>query len=287
MGAENRPAKDGLRDPRRSGGETLRFSDLIPFLNQPKVGKPGFYYRLLAHPAGEPGAGCGVFIRRSICPAAVRTLGIVFLRRHSIFSRASFQIQKPVRVQAFCLETAVETIPARWSTRGRCRRPASASLTIPSAMAKRLSAAASACSTAPPGTNSAAVCSYPLVQTPVVQFDTLSTFTSAQGFISPPSVIAWQQDMKAPEVMNVSLTIQRNIGFGTVVDVSYSGSLARRLSWQENLEPVPLGAQFNPANANPASPGTPLPNAFLVPLQGYSAIAYNADDGTSSTYLHK
>jgi hypothetical protein len=76
--------------------------------------------------------------------------------------------------------------------------------------------------------------------------------------------------------------VQRNVGWGTVVDVGYVGSLGRHLSWSENLEPVPLGAQFLPSNANPASPSTPLPNAFLVPLQGYSAIAYDANDATSN-----
>ena len=54
--------------------------------------------------------------------------------------------------------------------------------------------------------------------------------------------------------MNMSLSIQRRIGFSTVVDVGYVGSLGRHLSWAESLEPVPLGAQFNPANANPVSP---------------------------------
>ena len=88
--------------------------------------------------------------------------------------------------------------------------------------------------------------------------------------------------MKATTVMNMSLTVQRNIGWGTVVDVGYVGSLGRHLSWAENLEPVPLGAQFLPSNANPASPITPLPNAFLVPIQGYSAIAYDANDATSN-----
>lgn len=134
----------------------------------------------------------------------------------------------------------------------------------------------------PLGTDSAAVYSYPLVQTPVVEYGTLSTFTSAEGFVSPPSVIAWQRNMKAPEVMNMSLSVQRNIGFGTVVDVGYVGSLGRHLSWSENLEPVAIGSQFNPANANPANPSAPLPNAFLVPLQGYSGISYYADDATSN-----
>jgi hypothetical protein len=124
--------------------------------------------------------------------------------------------------------------------------------------------------------------SYPLVQTPVVEYGTLSTFTSAQGFVSPPSVVAWQKNMKASTVMNMSLTVQRNIGWGTVLDVGYVGSLGRHLSWAESLEPVPLGAQFLPSNANPASPSTPLPNAFLVPIQGYSGINYDANDATSN-----
>jgi hypothetical protein len=124
--------------------------------------------------------------------------------------------------------------------------------------------------------------SYPIVQTPVVDFATLSTFQSAQGFISPPSVTAWQKNMKASTVMNMSLTVQRNVGWGTVLDAGYVGSLARHLSWAENLEPIPLGAQFLPSNANPASPSTPLPNAFLVPIQGYSAISYDANDATSN-----
>ena len=134
----------------------------------------------------------------------------------------------------------------------------------------------------PLGTNSAAGYSYPLVQTPVVQYATIATVKSTEGYVSPPSVIAYQKDMKSSQVMNMSLSIQRRIGFSTVVDVGYVGSLGRHLSWSENLEPIPLGAQFNPANANPVSPGTPLLNAFLVPIQGYSAIGYNADNATSN-----
>ena len=124
--------------------------------------------------------------------------------------------------------------------------------------------------------------SYPIVQTPVVQFGTLSTFTSAQGFISPPSVVALQKDMKASTVMNMSLAVQRRVGWGTVVSAGYVGSQGRHLSWAQDLEPVPLGAQFLPSNANPVLPSTPLPNAFLVPIQGYSAISYKANDATSN-----
>ena len=134
----------------------------------------------------------------------------------------------------------------------------------------------------PLGIDYTAVYSYPLVQIPVVDFGTISTFRNAQGFISPPAVIGWDRNMKCEDVMNMSLTVQRNIGFGTVVDVGYAGSLGRHLAWQTGLDNIPLGAQFNPANADPSNPSVPLPNAFLVPIVGYSSIGYNADAASSN-----
>jgi hypothetical protein len=88
--------------------------------------------------------------------------------------------------------------------------------------------------------------------------------------------------MKAERVMNMSFTIQRNIGFGTVVDVGYVGSLGRHLSWQTGLDNVPLGAQFQASNADPTNPSVPLSAAFLVPIVGYSSIGYNADAASSN-----
>ena len=132
------------------------------------------------------------------------------------------------------------------------------------------------------GVNSAAIFSYPLVQTPVVQFGTISTFRSAQGFTSPPSVTGWERDMKAARVMNMSLTIQRNIGFGTVVDVGYVGSLGRNLSWQRSLQDIPLGTRFLPASADPTNTRVPLPDAFLRPVLGFNGIGYNEDAGSSN-----
>ncbi len=123
---------------------------------------------------------------------------------------------------------------------------------------------------------------YPLVQNPLVEFGTISTFRAAQGFVSPPAVIGYDRYMKAEDVINASLTIQRSIGFGTVVDVGYAGSFGRHLSWQTGLDNIPLGAQFQKSNADPTNPAVPLPNAFLVPIIGYSSIGYNADAASSN-----
>jgi hypothetical protein len=133
------------------------------------------------------------------------------------------------------------------------------------------------------GTNSAAIFSYPLVQTPVVQFGTISTFRTAQGFLSPPSITGWERDMPTARVMNMSLTVQQNIGYGTVVDIGYVGSLGRHLAWQRSLQDVPIGARFLPSNADVTTPArVPLPDAFLRPIGGYNAIGYNENAGTSN-----
>jgi hypothetical protein len=128
----------------------------------------------------------------------------------------------------------------------------------------------------------AAVNSFPLVQTPVVQYDRLSTFRSAQGFITPPTVIAWDRDMKAPTVMNMNFSVQRRIGFGTVIDAGYVGSLGRHMWWDRSLEDVPLGARFDPRNADPSNPRVPLPDVFLRPLVGYSDIGLREANATSN-----
>ena len=99
----------------------------------------------------------------------------------------------------------------------------------------------------------------------------------------PRWVTGYDRYMKPERVMNMSLTVQRNVGFGTVVNVGYVGSLGRHLLWQTGLNNVPLGAQFQSSNADPTNPAVPLLNAFLVPIVGYSSIGYNSD-GSSSNY---
>lgn len=124
--------------------------------------------------------------------------------------------------------------------------------------------------------------SYPLVQYPVVQFGTISTFRTAQGFTSPPAVTGWDRVMKTPTVMNMNFTVQRSIGFGTVVDVGYVGSLGRHLSWLRSLQDIPMGARFLPGNADPTNTRVPLPDAFLRPIAGYNGVSINENNSSSN-----
>ena len=91
----------------------------------------------------------------------------------------------------------------------------------------------------------------PLVQTPVINFGALATLFSSSGLLFPPNILGIDRIGKAPMVMNFSLAVQQNVGFGTVVDVAYVGSLGRHLMWQRNLNAIRFGANFDPANADP------------------------------------
>jgi len=72
--------------------------------------------------------------------------------------------------------------------------------------------------------------------------------------------------------MNFSFSIQQAVAGGTVVDIGYAGSLGRNLVWTRNANAIPFGTNFRPENADPSSPGTPLPETFLRPYRGYGDV---------------
>src|SRR5229473_1535830 len=82
--------------------------------------------------------------------------------------------------------------------------------------------------------------------------------------------------------MNFSLGFQHRV-LGSVIDVSYVGSLSRNLPYLYNLNPIPKGARFNPANGDPTQPGKALPDNFLRPYSGFGDINYY-NFGASSNY---
>jgi hypothetical protein len=84
--------------------------------------------------------------------------------------------------------------------------------------------------------------------------------------------------------MNYSLSVQRDIGYGAVVDIAYAGSLGRHLLWRRDINPIPLGANFDPRNVDPTVRGRPLPAAFLRPIAGYNNITMM--EGASSSNYH-
>ena len=124
----------------------------------------------------------------------------------------------------------------------------------------------------------------PLVSNPVVNFGTMAELLNSTGVVFPQNVVGIDQQGYVPSVYNFSMSVQQNIGFGTVVDMGYVGSLGRHLMWQRDINPIPLGANFNPANVDPANPKVPLSAAFLRPRIGYNNI--NFREWASSSNYH-
>ncbi len=123
----------------------------------------------------------------------------------------------------------------------------------------------------------------PLVQNPVIYYSELSKLAGISGFVFPSNVLAMNADNKMPAVYNYSLTIQRDVGFSTVVEAGYVGSVGRNLLWRRDINPVPMGANFDPANQDPTKPGKPLSASFLRPIPGYNQIPM-VEAAASSNY---
>jgi hypothetical protein len=122
----------------------------------------------------------------------------------------------------------------------------------------------------------------PLITTPILYYGTLSTLLSSPGFNFPASVDGHDRYAKTPYSINLSLSVQRHVGFGTVVDVGYVGVLSRHLDWYINRNAIPLGANFDPKNADPTNPAVPLPASFLRPMRGYGNVNMSEWNATSS-----
>jgi hypothetical protein len=122
----------------------------------------------------------------------------------------------------------------------------------------------------------------PLITTPILYYGTLPTLTSSTGYTFPATVVGQDRYAKTPYSINLSLSVQRKIGFGTVVDVAYVGVLGRHLNWFRDLNAIALGTNFNPKNADPTNPATPLPASFLRPKVGYGNINMSEWNATST-----
>ena len=110
---------------------------------------------------------------------------------------------------------------------------------------------------------------------------------------SPSSVNAVESHSHTPTTYNFSLGIQQDIGFKTVMEISYVGSLTRHLGERRDINLVPDTAKWiniHPENRNPfSSVGTNGPNQtgaladnFLRPYQGYGSITEVVYAGTSN-----
>ena len=129
----------------------------------------------------------------------------------------------------------------------------------------------------------------PAQNTPSIFYGTLDTLLAAgaQGAFSnrPSDVFGVERDAKTPKSYNYSVGVQREVGWGTVLDVTYAGFQMRNAEMASSINSVPDGARFldiNPQNANPQNPTTAKPAEFLRPYKGYQNITIREHFGTGS-----
>jgi hypothetical protein len=122
----------------------------------------------------------------------------------------------------------------------------------------------------------------PVQFSPTIFYDNLANLGSATGVLFPGSVTGIARGGEAPTVYSYSLGVQRDIGFQTVLDVAYVGSLGRHLFHRRDLNTLPYGTRFLPQNQDPTT-GRPLPDNFLRPYPGFGSIGY-LEPASSSSY---
>ena len=125
----------------------------------------------------------------------------------------------------------------------------------------------------------------PFITNPVIPNNTMAnTFVPGVSLLLAPSTVeALETEYKTPSSYNWSLGLRRELGWGTSMDATYAGSVGRNLEMYYNLNPVPDGAKFDPANRDPGSTSATavLPDNFLRPYAGLGAIRVRGNSGTS------
>jgi hypothetical protein len=111
----------------------------------------------------------------------------------------------------------------------------------------------------------------------------LDTFLQSAGVLFPSNTSSFNKDNHTTAIYQFTVGIQQNIGFGTVLDISYAGTLGRRINQSKNLNTLPYGIRFLPQSADVTSPGKPLPDVFLRPMPGYGNVTFY-DNAYSSNY---
>jgi hypothetical protein len=116
-----------------------------------------------------------------------------------------------------------------------------------------------------------------------IDFGNINNLAALTGtaLTRPSALNAVEQESHTPSIYNFTFGIQQDIGFQTVMEVSYVGSFARHLGQRININGVPDGARLGTNNIDPVT-GQRLGNDFLRPYRGYADINMVVWGGTSN-----
>jgi hypothetical protein len=131
----------------------------------------------------------------------------------------------------------------------------------------------------------------PAVVSPTVYYSSFNDIASgaAAGAMFPSGLSTFAPDGHLPVTYNWNVSIQRELGFSTLLDVAYVGSASRHLVYTENINGVPFGADWLAQNQDPTlgtaktDGSTALPTNYLRPYKGYGDITMQ-QFGANSNY---
>ena len=118
---------------------------------------------------------------------------------------------------------------------------------------------------------------------PVLYYTYLTNLQQAAGYNFPSNVVGFAENRPIQRTYNFSAGLQQDIGFGSMIDVSYVGALGRHLVVAENLNSEPLGTDWQPAYLDSTNSNKVLPSQFMRPYLGWGNITYYFP-GSNSSY---
>ena len=125
----------------------------------------------------------------------------------------------------------------------------------------------------------------PAQNNPVLRYSTIALLQTPEAraaFDTTPSgVTGFQHVAPTPKSLNYSIGVQRELGWGTVLDVTYAGSRTRNIEVTYNINDIPYTSNFidvHPENIDPRTGGV-LPANFLRPYRGYGTIGIRQNTG--------
>jgi hypothetical protein len=111
----------------------------------------------------------------------------------------------------------------------------------------------------------------PAVLQPQLIFGRLQELTLGQtGLLAPSNVVGYAREGFLPTIYSMSLGVQHDLGYNTVVDISYVGTLSRHLFLARELNAIPFGFLFTKAAQDPSLfPGNVVPDSDPSIPQAY------------------
>jgi hypothetical protein len=122
----------------------------------------------------------------------------------------------------------------------------------------------------------------PLQYNPVIYYSYLTQLQQAQGYNFPGAVSGFNPVRPIQQTYSYSAGFQQEIGWGSMLDMAYVGSLGRHLVEAVDLNSEPLGTDWLPSSLDSTNKNAVLPSQFLRPYPGWGNITYYFYGGNSS-----